>query len=91
MPACCISPGLAEMFAALVVLIIVVNAIVLTIGTLKPSEALRNIVVAICLLLALAALVGILLNLWEYLSILEKIGVSVIGAVLGFQQISRLT
>jgi hypothetical protein len=88
-PANCLSRGLAEMFVLLLVVIVVVNAFALMARILSFGEALRNVVVATCLLLAIAALPGILLHLWEDLSILEKIGGAVIATLLVLRRVPQ--
>lgn len=82
MPACFLSCRLAEIFALLVVLVVVANALGLMVGVLKPAEALRCVVIALSLCAVLAVLVVMLLQIWSDLTILQKIGVTAIGLAL---------
>lgn len=87
MPTCHLSRDLAEMFTLLVVVIVVVNAFALMVRVASLGEILRNAIVSIRVLLALAALFGVLLDLWENLTLLEKIGVATVGVLLVYWKI----
>lgn len=79
----------AELTEAVAILIILVNALGLMIGAVKPGEVPRNVALSLCLAVIVVTSFEVLLHLWEELTFLEKMGLATIWIMLVLRGIPR--
>jgi len=71
-----ICSGFAELVGAVAILIIVVNALRIMVGAVKPGEVFRSVALTLGVVMIAITLFETLLHLWEELAFLEKMGLA---------------
>jgi hypothetical protein len=74
--------GWASIIGSLATIAIIVTALGVLLGVLKPADALKKIGAYLGIIILLILIPGALLNLWSVMSVWQRVALAAIGGVI---------